>query len=360
MTQTLMPIERYDDWEKRLDRQDAFWDCEIIDRAVVTITCPSPNLAYPAPAEREWDSHRQRWLDAEYQADRAVASVMNRHYAGDALPQAWPNLGPEVFSAYFGQEMEYGEATSWSIPNLPDYSLADTLQFSDQNAYWTQTLRMTDALLEAGKGLFYTGITDLHPGGDAVAAFRDPMHFAMDMLDSPAEAKALSNRMSREFCTLYDRFMDRLESAGQACCSWPGPVSRRRWHTPSNDFSCMVSKDVFDDVFLPGISEECRHLEASLYHLDGPQALTHLDSLLEIPDLSAIQWVYGAGNGCASDWIDVYKKIRAAGKGIQVGLRPDELDLFMDEFSPEGLWLGIDADSAAHAADLVKRVEQWT
>ena len=122
----------------------------------------------------------------------------------------------------------------------------------------------------------------------------------------------------------------------------------------------MVSKDVFDDVFLPGISEECRHLEASLYHLDGPQALTHLDSLLEIPELSAVQWVYGAGNGCASDWIDVYKRIRAAGKGIQVGLRPEELDLFMDEFSPEGLWLGIDADSPAQAADLVKRVEQWT
>jgi hypothetical protein len=182
----------------------------------------------------------------------------------------------------------------------------------------------------------------------------------MDMLDSPAEAKALSSRMSHEFCTIYDRLVDRLESAGQPCCAWPGPISRRRWFVPSNDFSCMVSKEVFDDVFLPGITEECGHLEASLYHLDGPQALTHLDSLLAIPDLSAVQWVYGAGNGRASDWIDVYKKIRAAGKGIQIFLQPDELDLFIDEFSPEGLWLGIHADSPAHATDLVKRIEKWT
>ena len=70
MPQTLMPIERYDDWEKRLDRQDAFWDCEIIDRAVVTVICSAPDPAYPAPAKREWNTCRQRWLDAEYQADR--------------------------------------------------------------------------------------------------------------------------------------------------------------------------------------------------------------------------------------------------------------------------------------------------
>ena len=52
----------------------------------------------------------------------------------------------------------------------------------------------------------------------------------------------------------------------------------------------MVSKETFDDLFLPGIRQECRHAEASLYHLDGPNALTHLDSLLEIPELDAIQW----------------------------------------------------------------------
>ncbi len=48
-------------------------------------------------------------MDAEYVAQCALAGVMNTAYLGDALPCAMPNLGPEVFSAFFGCELEYGE-----------------------------------------------------------------------------------------------------------------------------------------------------------------------------------------------------------------------------------------------------------
>ncbi len=48
---------------------------------------------------------------------------------------------------------------------------------------------------------------------------------------------------------------------------------------------------MFEEVFLPGIIEECSFYERTIYHLAGPGALKHLDSLLEIKELDAIQWV---------------------------------------------------------------------
>ncbi len=361
MHRDVMPIERIPDWEQRLARQDAFWSREIIDRPVVCITVPKRDSDYPYPAERPYASLRERWMDAGRAAEVALATAMNTEYLGDALPHAYPNLGPEVFSAFFGCELEFGEETSWSVPILDDWSQVDKVRFSEDNVYWRKILEITDALLAAGKGKFYTGITDLHPGADAIAAFRDPMRLNFDMVERPEQVKSLLRYVTDVYLRVYDCYHDKLRAARQPICTWAGIVSTKRWLVPSNDFSCMISPRMFRDVFLESIAEECRHYEAALYHLDGPGALKHLDALLEIPELTAIQWVYGEGNGRASDWLEVYTKCQAAGKGLQIGLAPDELDLFMESLRPEGVWLSVHGVREREQADaVIARVSGWT
>jgi len=356
----LMPIEHVPDWEQRIRRQDAFWDREIIDRPVVVIEVSRQDSGYPRPPGKQWASERERWLDAEFVAESALASAMNTEYYGDALPRVWPNLGPEVFSAFFGAEMEYGPSTSWSVPNLHDWSEADKLRFSEDNFYWQKLHEMTDALLEAGRGRFYTGITDLHPGGDAIAAFRDPFNLNIDIIEHPAEVNALLRRVTDAYFKVYDFCCQKITAAGQPVTTWLPIVSTKKWYVPSNDFSCMISKAMFDDVFLPGIAEECRHFEASIYHLDGPGALRHLDSLLDIKQLNAVQWVWGDGHGRASDWMHVYERCQAAGKGIEVGLDPDELDVFIEKLRPEGLWIFVSGiRDGEHADAVIKKITRW-
>jgi hypothetical protein len=101
-------------------------------------------------------------------------------------------------------------------------------------------------------------------------------------------------------------------------------------------------------------------MEATIYHLDGPNALRHLDSLLAIKELNAIQWVYGAGNGRASDWLDIYKKCQAAGKALQIEIEPSELEIMIENLRPEGINLGINNVTDPETANaLVKHVERW-
>lgn len=356
----LMPIENIDDWEKRIARQDAFWNREIIDRPVVAAYVHSPNPDYPHPPDKTWPSERDRWMDSQYVAECALHHVMNTDYVGDALPIAWPNLGPEVFSAFFGCELEYGPETSWSIPCIRDWSEAGNIAFSEDNPYWKKIEEMTDALLEIGNGRFYTGITDIHPGGDAIAAFRDPVNLNIDLIESPEHVKAMLERVTRTYLDVYGHYHNKLVSHAQAISCWTAMVSTKKWYVPSDDFSCMVSKKMFDEFFLPGIADECRFLEASIYHLDGPGALHHLDSLLEIPELNAIQWVYGEGNGRASDWMHVYRKCQAAGKGLEIWMQPDEVDVFMDNLRPEGLWIGLTGVGTREEAEaVIRKLEQW-
>ena len=356
----IMPIERLADWEQRLARQDACWQCEILDRPLVCMSLWEPNPDYPAPKPKQWASHREQWMDTDYIVESALYGVMNTVYLGDALPIFNPNLGPEILSAFYGCEMEFSEGTSWSVPNLHDWSQFGKLQVSEDNFYWKKLAEITDAALEAGKGKFYTGLTDFHAGGDLLASLRDPLQFNFDMIDAYDTVKACVPEVTKTYFRVFDWWYNKLAAAGQACTCWAGVVSGKKYYVPSNDFSCMISKAMFDDLFLPGIIAECQHMEANVYHLDGPDALRHLDSLLSIPELNMIQWVYGAGNGRTTDWLPVHQKCQAAGKGVQVWIELDELDTLMANLHPQGVWLSIYGVPDRDTADAVlKKVANW-
>ena len=83
-------------------------------------------------------------------------------------------------------------------------------------------------------------------------------------------------------------------------------------------------------------------LDRSIFHLDGTRPLRHLDPVLALPGLTAVQWVFGDGFGPASRWIDVYRQILAAGKSIQV-LAEDMADAMavVREVGVRGVWLSV-------------------
>lgn len=103
-------------------------------------------------------------------------------------------------------------------------------------------------------------------------------------------------------------------------------------------------------------------LERSIFHLDGPQALHHLDLMLSLPGLNAVQWVFGSGHGPAAKWIDVYRRCLAAGKALQI-LADDPADALtvLRALGPDGLWLTIctpfaNTDEATDFLDTVHRL----
>jgi hypothetical protein len=117
---------------------------------------------------------------------------------------------------------------------------------------------------------------------------------------------------------------------------------------------------MFETVFLPGIIRECQHMDRSIYHLDGPDALRFLDTLLAIPEIHAIQWVPGAGQSHWKQWIEVYQRIQSAGKAFCVGVHVSELDHFFELFRPEGVWLSVGGVGDRESAeDVLRSISGW-
>jgi hypothetical protein len=349
------------DYERSKQRIDAFWERELIDRPVVQFgLARPPDECVPLPQSHHVTS-AERWLDAQYQAELKLATLSNQEFLGDTMPVAYPNLGPEVFAGLYGCPIHFGDyGTSWSEPILHDWGQVDEVRLDWDSPYLHKLIEMTDLLFEMSCGRFIVGMTDWHPGGDCVAALREPQILAIDMLTHVDEVVALLERLETDYFQVYDFFYDKLRAAGQPISTWLSLISEGKYYVPSNDFSIMISKEMYDDVFLPGIRRECQFLDRSIYHLDGPGALRHLDSILDIPELDALQWVCGAGNEGYHKWVHVYQRAQAAGKGIQVVCQMDELDQVMETLDTHGLFLSVGGVPSREAAELMlASLEKW-
>ena len=358
-TNDLTPIDAIEDWSERIDRQDACFRGEIIDRPVVVMSCGKPD-SKPFEA-RSHASQKERWYDVDFQVQRAKHDVENTLYFGDALPVTGPNLGPDYFPALFGGEIEFERTTSYIKPWLDNWKdWNETIRYDESCEYFLKLEELYDAFLTELKGLAYVGYPDIHTGSDCLAGFRGPMNLNFDTIEAPNEILKGLRFVTDQFYKTFDHYYDKLSAAGHPCTAWMGIVSRYKYHIPSSDFSYMISPNSFNELILDGLAEENRYFEANVHHLDGPGCRNHLDSILSIPELSMVQWVYGAGNGRASDYVDLYQKVQAAGKGVHMGIGVDELPVIMENLKPEGVWMSVSVSSQEQAETVLKQVSKWT
>ncbi|NLY98611.1 MAG: hypothetical protein GX082_14540 [Clostridiaceae bacterium] len=271
-------------------------------------------------------------------------------------------MGHEIFSAWCGCTYHFGETTTWTEPVILDWEKDfDKGTLDLEHPLLFAMNRYIDCLLELGKESFIVGHTDYHPGGDHLAALRDPANLCIDLLENPEYVKLALEKSYKEYFYIYERFYKKLKNAGMPITSWLPGVSKEKYFIVSCDFSYMIGREMFNEFFLPGIMEECKYLDHSIYHLDGIGALRHLDTVLDIKELGAVQWVCGAGNEGYARWVPVYQKIQAKRKGVYLDIHIRELDLVFETLKPDGVWFhhisGIKDKEMLDS--VVKRIEKW-
>lgn len=308
---------------------------------------------------RTWPDLRARWFDAEFQVDCYLESIQGQTFRGETFPVYWPNLGPNVYAAFHGADLEFGEVTSWVDHCIDDAADLKRLVFSRDNVYYRKIEELTQVALDKCVGRFMVGYTDLHGSLDCVADWRNPEMLCMDLIDCPEHVHEMVALANENLLPLFDHYDEVLKAAGQMSVTWMAIPSRGKFHIPSCDFTSMVSREAFDEFYLPSLLREVRHMTHNVFHLDGKGMLRHLDRILEIPEIKAIQWVHGVGDDAPiMQWLPVIRKIQAAGKGVIVDLETHELESFIGATRPEGLYLCLAADEASQP-DILKRLERW-
>lgn len=348
--------------EKASNRVDAWFHQSIIDRPPVRFAHHNAAFDSACVDQCRWGSLRERWFDAEYQVDSFLKSIEGCTFKGETFPFFWPNLGPEIYAAFFGMDLEFGEITSWAKPTIEDIEdpgQRSLLQFDPDNIYYKKLMEMTCVALEKCGGKALVGVSSWSPGIDCIAGWRDPQELCMDLLTTPDEVHELLRRQIAPLKRIMDPFYEAIEQRGHPSIAWMGIPSKKRCHISQTDFANMISPEQFRTFCLPYLRQELDAFEYNIFHMDGKGVANHVNELIAEPKINAIQWAQGVGDDePIMQWIPLIKKIQAAGKSVVVDLKPDELEEFIGQMDPEGIFLWISADKK-NQDDVIRRVEKW-
>jgi hypothetical protein len=356
-----MHLDTLPHFDQAMQRIEAWFENEIIDRPPVRF------MGHNAFANQEVDfsgltaaERKARWYDPEYQIDRFVQALEGRVFQAETFPVYWPNLGPDVYAAFYGARLHFGEVTSWSEPLVREWHEIDCLQLDLDNEYLRKLDELTAYALDRCAGKALVGYTDLHPGLDCAAAWRDPQQLCLDLLDSPDEVHRLAELAIADFETIYNHFDDILKAHGQLSVSWMGIPSYGRMHIPSCDFSNLISPALFNEFALPILQREVRTMTHNIFHIDGKRVARHLDAILSVPEVHALQWVQGVGDDQPiMQWVPFIRALQASKKPLIIDLQKYELDDFMASVHPKGLFLWIATANAEEEKHLLKKIGRW-
>jgi corrinoid protein of di/trimethylamine methyltransferase len=316
---------------------------------------PHADIPMP-PAPRDLN---QKWFDPEWRAEYLDWYVAHSSLMADMLPVANTQLGPGSLAAILGGVFEGGEDTIWIHPN-PNYS--DDIVFNPNHPNYLLHKDLLKACKQKAQGHYYVGMPDLMEGLDVLAAIKGTDQVLLDTVMQPEVLEHQMQQINDIYFHVFDELYDIIREGDEmAFCyfsSWaPGKMSKLQ-----SDISTMISVDDYRRFVQPFIREQCQKINYTLYHLDGVGAMHHLDALLEIKELNAIQWTPGVGEpqGGSPKWYDLYKKILAHGKSIMAcWVTLDELRPLLDNIGGDGVHLEMDFHNEQEVEQAMRIIEEY-
>ena len=354
-----MNLETKPDYDKCVERVLAWFESDIIDRAPVRFH--RHNAEYDnVMGNSGHASLRDRWMDAEFQALSFLNSVKGKIFRGETFPVYMPNLGPNFYAAVHGAELVFAETTSWCEPIINEYSDLEKIRFSKDNPYYKSMRQLTHAALEVCKGQFLVGFTDIHHGMDCVAAWRGSENLCFDMMLDELMVTQMMQIANEHFLDVYDEFDTLLKAHNQPSVTWMNlPVPNGRMHIPSNDFSFMISPEMFEKFALQSLKDEIKTMTHNVFHVDGKGVANHTDAILST-GVKAIQWVQGmADDYPVMQHVPYIKYLQSKGASVIVDLDLSDLDKFMLEVKPKGIFLWIATSNREEEDTILKKLLKW-
>lgn len=351
-----------DDWDQVKKRHTAFWEREIIDRCCVSVTAYKKGSNYkPEPFPEKPDDKFNYWTDGEQILRRHRRMFENTYFAGDSFPHIPLYLGAVGHAGYFKNARYRLEDTVWFFPSIHNWE-KDQLEFDPDSPLYTKTLELARYFADEGKGEFIISMPDIGGYIDALSHLRGPENVLIDMVEEKEMLHDACDKIREVWHTTNEQVYQIVKGNNEGGCSvgWLDTWAPGRHTQAQCDLSCMISPQAFSEFIVPEIESQASWSDYLLYHLDGFEQIRHLEMLLSIKKLSAIQWTCVEGQPSPLEFIPVLRRIQDAGKGLVIAIKPEELEPLMQQLSSKGLYLILRADSAEEADKMVECVKRLT
>ena len=351
--------------EEKLKRISAWWNREYTGRPLLNVSINTEDSPPQAVNLNELWQSPEIEPDFEKMVAVQIENIFSHYYLAEsypALPHSWGRRGtPMTMAAYLGGKVVFREETVWFEPVIENWEKFN-IQFDKEN-YWVKiSKKLIEEQIKRYDGTFLIWLPDF---GDALTVFsllRGVENLLIDLVEKPDIIKEKVKDFTKVWIETHNYFYSLyVEKKLPGDCCWltwaPGKT-----YACQCDFSTMISPKMFEEFVVPEIEELGKYLDFIVWHLDGHDEIKHLDTLLNMSEIKAIQIVPGAGNPpCASDlWLPQMKKIQEKEKLVfAYASTREEVETLVKNLSPEKLSIGCDLPfvDVNKATDFINWVE---
>ena len=341
-----------DHWEDLKTRMMGYWNREAMDRCCAAIRVGKPG--YEDFGEKNF------YFDVDTADRMHRGRFENTHYIGEALPCLFPYFGTAGIAEYTGCKPERTPRTTWFEPWMEDDEPdASQITYRCPEAFEAQKDAITK-LLDKSKGDYLVSVTDNAGVLDALAAIRGTDTLMMDMLTDPEFVEEGVQKLLPIYKQTQEELFKLVEKNNDgSVLSWMHLWAPKRMAQMQCDLCVMISPEMFNRFMMPELEELCDFLDYPVYHFDGQEQIRHLDSMLSVKKLKAIQWTPVVGQPKTSTFLPALQKIQKAGKNLILFPQPGEVEYLLDNLNCRGLHLVIDGlQTVEEANDMMKLIEK--
>lgn len=343
------------DWREARQRLCEWWAGKPLDRVPALVRAPRRGTERRPLRTTLPD----KYTDAATVFHNLDATLETTFFGGEALPTHWVYLGPVPLGGYMGCGMHFEASTVWQSPRFDSWDAAAALEFDPANRWYRLLCDLTAQSLRRAQGRYLVSGQGFGCVSDVVANLWGSQETLVAMAEQPEAVRAACDRLTQISIELYDELDALAATCQQGSFDWLYLWSPGRIWTLQSDLCCMISPAMFEQFVLDELRREAEHADHAFYHLDGPGAIKHLDALLAIDALDGIQWVPGAGVSTDPlDWIDLFRRIQAAGKKLFIYCPPHRVRELLAGISRDGVCLSIGCPDQNAAEEMLRELER--
>lgn len=351
-----MRFSNNQNWQEYKERMTAFWNCSVLDRVCISVRAPIDKNINISPfkfSQEYYDAEnglKAYWTDAVQISRRNIEMMKNTYFGGESVPSIFLNFGTSGHCQYYGARPVYMEETVWFEPISEEFD-PDKLKYRPE--ILDQHISLASELQRLADGKYYIGMPDHCGTIDALAHLYGPENILYAMIDDPFGLKNAIELVNDGWRLANESFYSLLYDCNQgAVHSWMDLWAPSRLMQIQCDFSVMISTEMYNEFVMPELEQQLEWIEYPVYHFDGVEQIRHLDSILSLKKLKAIQWTHVAGQPAAKHYIQVLKRIQKAGKALIVMTPAEDMSFLLNELSIEGLYLHCETDNVFHAKEI--------
>lgn len=344
-------------WDQRRQRYEEYWNR----------TNKTPLLFITAEADKQYPielheiDSKQWWFDCDYKIQSARAYFKNTYFGGDSYPHVMPTVGADVMASSLGLNIIYNDASVWV--EHKDCPLSEFQDFTlNKEDYYYKKLEevITRYVEDAKNGDYIVGMADMGTLLDGVSSLIGAERLCLEMMDHPEEVKRVTEEHFKLFQQVYTNYNNIVTKYQGGNTNWLSIYSDIPWYFISIDVIVMLSGAFFEEFVDESLRKMVDFHDRTLFHLDGENAVMHLDRILKVEKLTGVQVQATPFVQSAEFWIPHLKKIQAAGKNIWVEARhKQDVKDFIENLEPEGLFIKTWTEDEWSAKDIEAMVNRY-